>query len=131
MKGLVIGVGAAGNKGVMELVNSNVIGMEDAIFINSTSKDIPEDIPENRRIILSPNDAGCGKERSIAKNYVLSAIQSGKLDIEKDAEDKDVVIIVSSMEGGTGSGSAPMLGKYCNQVLGKNSGEQEDASTEK
>ena len=120
MKSMFVGIGAAGNKALLAAVNMNVVEMKDCWFINSTSKDLDKDIPKENQIILSPTNTGCGKERGIAKQYVLTAIQSGKLDFGKEIDQVDTVVIVSSMEGGTGSGSAPMIGKYCEQVLGKN-----------
>ena len=68
MKTLLIGIGAAGNKAVMTAVNEGVVKEEDAIIINSTSKDFPKDF-KGKTIVLSPKDTGCGKERSIAKEY--------------------------------------------------------------
>lgn len=118
MKALLIGTGAAGNKALMELVNSNVISEDNAVFVNSTSMDIPKGA--KKTVVLSHSNSGCGKERGMAKEYVLTAIKSEKLDLSKDVEGVDAVVIVTSLEGGTGSGSAPILAKYCNQMLGKN-----------
>lgn len=120
MKAFVIGTGAAGNKGALELLKAGIVDRENILFVNSTNKDIPKDVPETSRMILSPTDSGCGKERSVAKRYTLSAIQTGKFDLAEKAGDADIVIIVTSIEGGTGSGSAPIIAKYCQQVMGKN-----------
>jgi cell division GTPase FtsZ len=120
MKALIIGVGAAGNKAVLTVQQMNAeIALEDIILVNSTPKDIPADFA-GTSIIISPDDSGCGKERTIAKEFTLTAIQSGKFDIAEKVESYDIIIIVTSLEGGTGSGSAPIIAKYCNEVLGKN-----------
>lgn len=121
MKTLLIGVGAAGNKAVLDVVNQNVTGItkDDIVLINSTSKDIPAEF-EGTTVILSPDDSGCGKERGIAKEYVLEAIQSGKMELSKQAENYEAVIVVTSLEGGTGSGAAPIIAKYCDEMIGKN-----------
>ena len=120
MKVLLIGVGAAGNKSALTVLNTNEeISIEDVILVNSTSKDIPAEYT-GKRIILSPDDSGCGKERPIAKEFTLTAIQTGKFDIAEDVESYDLIAVVASLEGGTGSGAAPIIAKYCNQVLGKN-----------
>lgn len=122
MKALLIGVGAAGNKSVLTTMRTNdEINLEDVILVNSTSKDIPQEF-EGTTIILSPDDSGCGKERSIAKEFMLTAVQTGKFNLEEkvDINNYDICVVVTSIEGGTGSGSAPIIAKYCNQVLGKN-----------
>lgn len=119
MKALLIGVGAAGNKSVLTVVKEQKAKLEDVILINSTSKDIPKDY-KGKKIILSPNDSGCGKERSLSKDYTFTAINSGKLNLEKEVQQYDIVVIVTSLEGGTGSGAAPVIAKYCNEMLAKN-----------
>lgn len=119
MKTLLIGIGAAGNKAVVEAINSTIVDEEDAYIINSTSKDFPSDFPKDRTIVLSPKDTGCGKERSVAKEYALSSIKSGKIS-SIDVSSYTTVIICTSVEGGTGSGSTPIIAKYFNQVCRKN-----------
>ena len=118
MKTLLIGVGAAGNKAVYAAVDSKLFKEEDTIIINSTSKDFPKEYNGNK-IILSPNDTGCGKERSVAKEYVKIAMKQGKFNIE-GIEKYDTIIIATSVEGGTGSGSTPIIAKYFQQVTKKN-----------
>lgn len=117
MKIILVGVGAAGNKAVYEAVSCNLCKEEDTVIINSTSKDFPKDYT-GEKIVLSPNDTGCGKERSIAKEYVKTAIKAGKLNI--DTAKYDAVIIATSVEGGTGSGSTPIIAKYFKEVARKN-----------
>ncbi len=113
---LVIGTGAAGNKMVNSAIKAGVIDVEDTLLVNSTSKDFPEDY-KGKKIILSTNNAGCGKERQLSKMYTTNAIKNGLFDIEKFGTKKyTTVYIVSSVEGGTGSGSATILAQYFNQV---------------
>lgn len=121
MKSLMIGIGAAGNKAALAVVNDPTVQIktEDVVLINSTSKDIPKEF-NGETVILSEDDSGCGKERAVAKEYIFAAIQSGKLNLEKKSEDYDIVIVVASLEGGTGSGSAPIVAKYSDEMLGKN-----------
>ena len=116
MKTLVIGIGAAGNKSVVEAVSQGVISEEDAVIINSTTKDFPEF--DGKKIVLSSDNSGCGKERSRAKDYAITAIKSGKLNIEVGPY--NTVVVVSSVEGGTGSGATPIIAKFFNQVYHKN-----------
>lgn len=120
MKPLVIGVGAAGNKAALTVAQMNEeITVDDVILVNSTTKDIPQGFT-GQTIILSPDDTGCGKQRSDAKGYVISAIQSGKFDFDDKVNDYDIIIVISSLEGGTGSGASPMIASYCSQHFGKN-----------
>lgn len=119
-KSLLIGCGAGGNKSVLSVLdNCPELTNDDVVLINSTTRDIPADW-KGETIILSPNDMGCGKERSVAKEMTLTAIQTGKLNLENKAENYDKAIVVTSLEGGTGSGSAPIIAKYCLHRLGLN-----------
>lgn len=110
-----IGVGAAGNKAVLFLVDTGLVTKESVLLINSTKKDVPEDY-SGAYLGLSNN--GCGKERSVAKEYAVQTMKSGALEqyIDKAV---DSVIIICSVGGGTGSGASPIIGEYCNKVLGK------------
>lgn len=123
MNGKVIGIGAAGNKAAIAAIEAGVVDKKDVFLINSTLKDIPADY-DGAKYCFNKAYGGCGKERSIAKNYMLTDLQSGDLDLkgflEVGVADKqaELVIIVSSTEGGTGSGSAPILARYIKEVMG-------------
>lgn len=117
MKFKFVGIGAAGNKAVMELVNSGVATEDDIVLVNSTNKDIPKEF-NGTTVILSPSNNGCGKERSIAKEYAVATMKSGAFD--KLFNDVESVLVVTSVEGGTGSGSTPIISEYISKVLGKN-----------
>lgn len=118
MRGLIIGTGAAGNKAAIELLERNYISKEDLLLINSTMRDIPQEY-RGYACVLSDEQEGCGKERSIAKEITLKALQTGKADIRKFIlPEHKKVIVITSVEGGTGSGSSPIIAKYCKQVLG-------------
>lgn len=119
MKTLLVGVGAAGNKAVMTAIEKNVVDVEDTIIINSTTKDFPKEYT-GKTIVLSNSDTGCGKERGVAKAYAKTAISDGKFNMEQDIQKYTTVIICTSVEGGTGSGSAPIIAKLFNQVFAKN-----------
>lgn len=118
MKVILLGVGAAGNKAALDAIERGVIDVEDTILINSTSKDIPKDYTGNV-IILTDNDAGAGKERPIAKEYTKAAMKAGKFDIP-NINHYAAVIICTSVEGGTGSGSVPIIASYFNKVCARN-----------
>jgi len=117
MKVLLIGIGAAGNKAVVQAINDKVVSEEDSIIINSTDKDFPENFG-GKKIILSPNNQGCGKERATAFAFAKNLIQSDQLNI--DCSKYTTVVVCASVEGGTGSGSAPLIAKYFKHVHNRN-----------
>ena len=47
-----IGLGAAGNKAVMQLIKDKVLPITDTLMINSTSRDIPEGIDANNLVVI-------------------------------------------------------------------------------
>lgn len=113
----VIGSGAAGNKAVIEAVKNKVIDSNSYMLINSTPKDIQEEYKENA-FILSSNAFGCAKERGAARKLTIDAITSNRLDLESWIEPTtDTVVIVASTDGGTGSGSAPVIADYISNQL--------------
>ena len=119
----VIGIGAAGNKAAINVVENKIIDINSVMLINSTLRDIPADY-KGLKIEYAGSYGGCGKERKIAYDLAMKNLQEGVLplkeflhlgDPEKQAE---LVVIVNSTEGGTGSGSSVVIGKYIQQVLG-------------
>lgn len=117
MKCLLIGVGAAGNKAVVDAVDRGIMKLEDTIIVNSTTKDFPKEYT-GKKIVLSNGDTGSGKERKIAKEYVMNAMSDGKF--TELADTYGTVIIATSVEGGTGSGSTPVIAKFFKEVYAKN-----------
>ena len=114
----VIGCGAAGNKAATELIRAG-FNKADVTLLNSTSKDIPDEYKDISMIFGSSADSlgGCGKEREIGKNYFLNDLKSGVINIDGIVEPTThAVIIVTSVEGGSGSGAAPILAKYMKDV---------------
>ena len=118
MKVLLVGIGAAGNKAVVNAIDRGIIDINDTIIINSTSKDFPPEY-DGKKIILSANDTGCGKERPIAYEYAEQAMKSGKFTLDGIGE-YVTVAIVTSVEGGTGSGASPIIAKMFSKVYNKN-----------
>ena len=119
----VIGIGAAGNKAAINVVENKIIDIDSVMLINSTLRDIPADY-KGLKIEYNGSYGGCGKERNIAFDLAMNNLKDGNIplgeflhldDPEKKAE---LVVIVTSTEGGTGSGSSVVIGKYIQQVLG-------------
>ena len=121
-----IGIGAAGNKAAITAVENNIISVNKTMLINSTLKDIPADYHSKEGAIVRQYVGaygGCGKERNISFDLAEKSLQDDTLGLEEflgigtDAQ-CELCIIVASTEGGTGSGSAPIIGKYILNVLG-------------
>ena len=118
MKILLIGTGAAGGKAVIDAVERGIVDINDTILINSTTKDIPADFL-GKTIILTDANTGAGKERNVAKEFTKHAMKDGKFNIE-NINEYESVIIATSVEGGTGSGSAPIIASFFNKVYARN-----------
>lgn len=114
----VIGIGAAGNKAAIKALECEIIDPDYVTIINSTGKDIPTNFKENA-IIIGDKLKGCGKERSISQEAIIKFLKGTDI-FENIPTDVDRIVIVTSTEGGTGSGSAPILDKYIREVIGLN-----------
>ena len=114
----VIGIGAGGNKATINLVEKGVINPQDVLLVNSTMRDIPEEYREMAVELKGSN--GCAKERKLAAKMVQDNIENGELQGLSDIlkPDNAFVMIVTSAEGGTGSGGTSALAKYISQELG-------------
>ena len=114
----VIGIGAAGNKAAIRAIELSVVNQAYTVIINSTEKDIPSEYKDNC-IIIGNSLRGCGKERDVSKNAIVSYLKENDT-FGNIPADVDRVVIVTSTEGGTGSGSTPILAKYIRDVIGIN-----------
>ena len=119
LKVKLIGVGAAGNKAAVDALEAGVIGENSILLINSNIGDVPERYRKNS-IVFSDKLSGTGKERNIARSIAIEYLSSPNNKIDTFVEDADLVCIVNSTEGGTGSGAAPILYKYLLNVSNKN-----------
>ena len=118
---LLVGCGAAGNKCAYQAIKSGAISENDVVLVNSTDKDFPADY-NGKKIVISPLNLGAGKEREVSKAYVVNSIKQGLFDTKEldNLNQYANVILVSSVEGGTGSGAVPMLAQYFATVHVKN-----------
>lgn len=106
LKVCTIGIGNAGNQ-IAELAFStyNIPGLA----INSSQKDLMN-VKSIRKMVIG-DERGAGKNRDEAKRFVKEQIMN-LLSMEQFTEHidaHDVVFIVSSIGGGTGSGMAPIF----------------------
>ena len=118
-----IGIGAAGNKAAINAVENKVIPIENVMLINSTLRDIPADY-KGLKIEYAGSYGGCGKERKMAFELVKKNIMEDKiplvefLNLNDPMKKAELVVIVTSTEGGTGSGSSVLLGNFIQNSLG-------------
>ena len=122
IKAVLVGLGACGNSIGIEILRRGLFEQNMVNLINSTSKDIPAEYLD--QAILFKGSNGCGKERNIGKQLMLNSLQndsefSSKIDSMIDPDVK-LVIIVTSTEGGTGSGASVILADYIRTVLKRN-----------
>ena len=110
-----LGIGAGGNKAALQLLEDEVLSSNQIRLLNTTIKDIPDDIKRNHpeMIIQFPSElGGCAKEPGKGREAILNAITSGKIDFGEMIEpDTKAVVLVTSTEGGTGSGATPLIVK--------------------
>ena len=114
MTATVFGVGQAGNKAAIRLMELGIVDKSHVKLLNTTSKDIPDTYLAESGLYIPFSDAqlGCGKESSKGRAYMIQAISEKKLDFSKLInEDSNEVILVSSLEGGS-SGGSPIVAQY-------------------
>lgn len=116
LKMKLIGIGAAGNKAAAQLIKNKVLDRSQVMMLNSTDRDVPSEYRTDMFIKIG-NTGGCGKSRPLAKKLMLDALQSGMVPIDAFIDgDEKFFMIVTSTEGGTGSGSSPILGEYIQEI---------------
>lgn len=103
----VIGIGNAGNQVAALALSKKEIP---ALAINASEKDLDTLSIKMDQIVFG-DSAGSGKDRSIAKGFVKSNIKDlfKEEDFKKFMEKTDIVFVVNSTGGGTGSGMGPIL----------------------
>lgn len=113
----ILGIGAAGNKAAIRAMELGIVNSGYTLLINSTEKDIPEKYKDNSIIIGGLG--GSGKERSTSKDAIRPFLEKTEI-FNNIPTDVDRVVVVTSTEGGTGSGSTPVLAKYIRDIIGIN-----------
>lgn len=112
----VIGLGNAGSQ-VAALANQK-LGVN-VLAINSSEKDL-QTLPTNVPNILIGDSKGAGKERTAAKQFLKESIMKIINDTEiADLFKSEVLFIVSSTGGGTGSGASIILSNIISEVFPK------------
>lgn len=116
---MVFGIGAAGNKAAIEAIEQRVIDESNVKLINTTTKDIPEKYKNDasRVIKFSSMLGGCGKEPTKGQKAMYQAIKNKDINFGTIVNpDTKAVVLVTSVEGGTGCGATPVVAKYFNAL---------------
>lgn len=120
MNTYVFGMGAAGNKATLDLVELGIINTESFTLFNTNKGDIPQDQNSNFVQLESEFQGGAAKDPAVGRVAMLNYI-SDEANLEdlynSIPEDIDFVSVITSVEGGTGSGAAPVLAKCIADVF--------------
>lgn len=109
-----IGIGAAGNKGAIALIESGLATKENTMLLNTTMRDIPgayRDIAHQ----IGNSFSGSGKERNLAYSLTSEEIEKGNMPfLDEFAASNEIyaIIIIAAIGGGTGSGASIALAEY-------------------
>lgn len=109
MKCLIIGCGKAGNKITNEILAGDKSGQLVGLFVNTSYNDmanLSKRTDDNTFLFTSTN--GSGRDRSIAQSYVKDQIKA-LITAITNFPLRDNVYIITSADGGTGSGITPMI----------------------
>lgn len=108
----VIGIGKCGNQ-IAANVERRAGSLIDCVYINSSQQDLIDVVPEGsssyQRKIGDIEDEGTGGDRKLAKILLQEDLAPILNDNIEMLRDKKYVFIVSSTDGGTGSGLSPLV----------------------
>lgn len=108
MKISVIGVGNAGGQAAVEAQENGF----SSYVINSSIKDLNSDtLGDSIKSYVIGNGRGCGKDRDISKAFYKSTASKifSQENFTNTVDPADIIVIVGSSAGGTGSGCIPTL----------------------
>ena len=116
---LLIGLGQCGNQLVNEMINKNK--RYAGVFINSSLGDLAKinNANSNNTFIFNGTD-GAGRNRRLAQTFIQNDIMRLSTFLLKFSQFKTYVVM-SSLDGGSGSGSLPLVVKTLKEKLFKNS----------
>ena len=115
----VIGLGNTGNQIAALAAEELKIP---AMAINSSEKDLETIANKIPKILISDTEGaskGAGKNRALAKSYLKDSILSiiSKEDVQTFISDLNVLFLVSSTGGGTGSGTALLMANIISSMF--------------
>ena len=111
----IIGIGSCGSQ---IAVLANKTAQFPAVIMNSSQRDVDAVGDDRFPTVVFGSKSGAGKNRDLANDYLQRNIKEvlQQESIKKVVEGNDLIAIVSSTGGGTGSGTAPMLEDILNHV---------------
>lgn len=113
-----VGIGAGGSA-ITEVFS---VYDFDTCIINTTPDDSDAIKGVNKKLIIG-TEGGCGKDRNLAKESIKNNYKTiVKFLRDKFKDEYELLYIVFTSGGGTGSGSGPMLADILKKVLNKNVG---------
>ena len=119
MQMTIFGIGAAGNKAAITLIENEIVDRAHVKLMNTSVKDIPEEYKNDPELFIpfSSGLGGCGKEPSKGRAAIIKAINNHQVNLgELLNEDSKEVVLVSSVEGGTGSGAVPAVAQWFDKM---------------
>ena len=111
----VIGIGSCGSQ---IAVLANKTAHFPAVIMNSSQRDIDAVNDDKFPAIVFGTTSGAGKNRDLANDYLQRNIESVLQEkfLKNVVENNDLICIITSTGGGTGSGTAPMLADILDHV---------------
>lgn len=109
-----IGVGAAGNKAAIKLIEAGVADKEDVLLLNTTMRDI-DPAYRGRAKQIGSNLSGSGKERLLAYSLTEEELAKGNMGYLDEFVKSDHIyscVIVNAIGGGSGSGASIAIANY-------------------
>ncbi|RLJ04857.1 MAG: cell division protein FtsZ [Candidatus Aenigmatarchaeota archaeon] len=103
----VVGTGGAGNNTISRMMQVGIIGAE-TIAVNTDAQDLLYTDADTKILIGKDitNGLGAGSDPKIGEECA----KESKKDIKKVLKDSDMIFITCGLGGGTGTGSAPVIG---------------------
>ena len=112
-KVLVVGLGQCGNK-ISEIFGKNGY---DSIGINTAEEDMLQ--LNNIKKIKIGTHGGSGKDRNLAMEQLKDDFGKIFEEVKNSSNEKDIIILCSSLGGGTGSGTIVATARNISKLLGK------------
>lgn len=111
---IVIGVGGAGSNAVNRMISDSISNVE--FYVANTDKQALSNskAPVENRIVLGSNityGLGAGGDPEVGRD----AAESSEKELREILKGANMVFIAAGMGGGTGTGAAPIIGKYAKE----------------
>lgn len=112
---LLIGLGGAGNRQLDTILDLDK--RYTGIYMNTNLSEMEnlKHFDRDRRCFYIPNADGCGQDRNLSEQYIKEEAPKF-VEIIKKFTNQNTIIMISSMDGGTGSKATTMLAKLTKKV---------------